>query len=314
MQQEAEIADELMALAVAEIDEEVIEDEVIEERPPGELLTSTLNTLREKIDASGLELHHPMVGSNEDYMAYRDEMLNAIHQDPLLLDTLLELFEQDPHSLLGAELAAVLSADGSAKAQTLALDMATNASLYTVDERAAALLMVAEMEGITPETRDGLLGNIQQETESDLTQLSLMALTNAPGTAEDYANVNRVLQETLYTDDANVRRHASYQIGEWATSDEDLEPLRVMAVEEYDLNARARAVMSLGASSIKSEASKTTLYAVVENDENPLIRLTAWAALKTYQLSDAENADYTELGERIQLDVEAYEASNFGGG
>jgi HEAT repeat protein len=136
-----------------------------------------------------------------------------------------------------------------------------------------------------------------------------MALKNAPSSADDYANVHRVLQDTLQRDDQDVRRHASYQIGEWATSSDDLAPLRTMAIEEPDFNARVRAVMSIGTSNFRNTENKNTLYAVVENDEEPLIRLKAWEALEAFPLNDMEKADYVELGERIQLDVEAYEAT-----
>ncbi len=296
-------------LTATELDDQPDEAPPIFALEPSERLENTLQTLVEKITADNSELEHPILGSNVDYIGLRLELLNAIKENPLMVDRLLELFEQDPDSLLGRELAAVLSETGTPEAQTLALNIASNASFYSNEERAAALLMVSDMESITSETRDGLLGNIQQETDSDLTQFSLMALHNAPSTVEDYASVHRVLQETLHRDDANVRRHASYQIGEWASSDEDLAPLRIMAIEETDLNARVRAVMSLGSSNFKSTENKSILYNVIENDENALIRLRAWEALEAFPLSDLEKADYNALGERIQFDVQAYDAS-----
>ena len=286
------------------------EDVVIVESTGEQILEKALSTLKDKIAASNLETQHPMFGTNDEYFGDRAQLLRAIKNDPLLLDSLLEVFAEDPHSLLGVELAAVISSTGSPKAQALALEISSNGSDYTVDQRGAALLMVADMESITPVMRDGLLANIQQETDTDVTEYLLIALTNAPSTVEEYANVQSVLNETLNRDDANVRRHAINQIGEWATSDADLAPLRTLAIEETDINARARAVMSLGISDYKSAESKAVLYAVVQNDESAILRLKAWEALKGFQLSDAESADYAALGERLELDVNAWISAN----
>ena len=286
------------------------EDKFVVELTGEQILEKTLNTLKDKIAASDLETQHPMFGTNDDYFGDRAQLLRAIKDNPLLLDTLLEVFAEDPHSLLGAELAAVISRTGSPKAQALALEISSNGSDFTVDERGAALLMVADMESITPVMRDGLLVNIQQETDTDVTEYLLIALTNAPSTVEEYANVQSVLNETLNRDDANVRRHAINQIGEWATSDADLAPLRTLAIEEADINARARAIMSLGISDYKSAETKAVLYAVVQNDESVMLRFKAWEALKGFQLSDAESADYAALGERLELDVNAWISAN----
>ena len=299
-----ETFDETIIAAVTGSEPYVLEDLVIEQSAEEHLL-ELLGTLESRIANDGGELFHPTVGPNREYYSYRRQILQALNQDPSLLEPLLDMFEQDPNSLMGREIAAVLAENGSPEAQDLAIEIATNPYEYDHAQRASALLVVAEMEGITASTRDSLLSNIQGETDSELTQFSLMALKTAPSTNADYQRVHQVLGDTMKSDDEHIRRHAAHQTAVWATSDEDLAPLRTMARDDVDVNVRARAIGSIIDSGYKSQQNKTVLMAVA-NDRSELapIRQLAWKALQQYQLSVNEQANYAILGEQIQKDAE----------
>ncbi len=275
---------------------------------PSERLAAALDTLRDRIGKDGNKFVHPMQPANSSYSGIRLAMLNAINQDPALRDRLFETFKQDPNSLLGDELATVLSATGAPTVQTAAMDMALNASKFNTEQRAAALFVLAEMDAINGTTRDRLLTNVNQEKVSALRQFTLMALKSAPSTQADRQRIQQVLSTTATTDaDKHVRRHAAHQIGKWATSDADLAPLRTMALQEQDVNARARAIMSIADSGYKTDANKAVLLKAVNNKVEPApVRQYVWNALNSYPLTDVELAGYDQAGEQIKQAVAEY--------
>ena len=136
-------------------------------------------------------------------------------------------------------------------------------------------------------------------------QQTLMSLKPAPSTREDYSRVQETLLKTIGNEDAHVRRHAAYQVGEWATSNEDLAPLRDMVMYEEDINARARAIGSIAASSFRSEENKAALEYVVNNTgEWVVMREHALESLQlNYALSDNELLIYEALAEQLAEEV-----------
>lgn len=104
-------------------------------------------------------------------------MLNAIEADPSLVSSLLDTFLENPDSLLSGEISAVISQTGLPEVQSAVLDMGLDQSQsYNHEDRAAALLVIANMDSIEGETRDRLLDSYSQELNSEILQFSLIAL------------------------------------------------------------------------------------------------------------------------------------------
>lgn len=281
---------------------------VAEEAPeptPKERLSRLMGDLQKRIEENGGPLHSPIVGPNAEYSEFRRDLLEAVEANPALVEDLLDAFSEDPNSLLGRELSAVLAETGLPEVQSAALDIALNSDEYDEGDRGSALFVLSEMDSIGGETRDRLLDSYAEEESSELLQFSLMALKPAPSTAEDYAHVHETLLETMDTDDEHVRRHAAYQMAEWATSNDDLAPVRAMALEDPDVNARARAIVSLGSSSIKSDENRAVLDAVAYDAREPIVvRLAALEALLAYPLSSAELSAYQTLIAQLKAEGE----------
>ncbi|WP_046006545.1 hypothetical protein [Pseudoalteromonas rubra] len=259
---------------------------------PEDQLIHSLASLQEKIAASTAPLQHAILGPNQAYSELRIDMLMALEQDPSLIIHIVDAFVQAPDSLLGRELSAVLSKTGDPLAQHAAIDLATELS-NSEDDRAAGLFLLANMDSITGQTRDRLLEHIdsEQESSSDMKQFTIMALKPAPGTREDYERVQQTLSRVVVSTDQNVRRHGAYQIAQWATSDTDLTPVRHMAMHEEDVNARARAIMSIAESTFKSEDNRAVLWHTINNqNEHTAVKKHALKALSTYSLSHQELA------------------------
>ncbi|MDK1285759.1 HEAT repeat domain-containing protein [Pseudoalteromonas umbrosa] len=253
-------------------------------------LDNTLEQLKASITQNPEALKHAIMGPSNKHMAMRTQLLMLLEQDPNLVTELIDTFIDDPNSLLGRELSAVLSESGLPMAQVAALDMALDLS-NDEQTRAAGLLLVAKMDEVTGETRDRVLAHIDagNDLSSELQQFALMALKPAPSSAEDYQRVHQTLSKVVLAEDKNVRRHGVYQMAQWATNNEDLKGVRTLALTDPDVNTRARAVMSLGDSPFKSDENRNVLWQVVDDEnEPPPIRLYALKSLSRYALNDTE--------------------------
>jgi len=292
-----------------DVDDELLNqflEELDTEPTPDEKMANSLDSLRKNIASDNVNLQdrHPVQGPNDNYSALRIQLSTALQDKPELLQDLIDIFVEDPDSLLGREISAVLAETGAEEVQTAALDIALNDTNYDHGQRTAALFTVAEMDSISGDTRDRLVNNLSVESDTELLQFSLIALRPAPGTQEDSTRVHTALASTIQNDDEHVRRHAAYQMAEWATSDNDLAPLRVMALEEPDVNARARAIMSIGESSFRSPENKAVLWAVVNNNSEPgPVRQAAWKSLRDYPLTQSELSTFNNTGEQIKQEA-----------
>ncbi|KZN70424.1 hypothetical protein [Pseudoalteromonas luteoviolacea] len=255
-----------------------------------EQLRDTLEKLKASISHNPEPLKHAIMGPSNQHIAVRMQLLNLLEQDPDLISELIDAFIDEPNSLLGRELSAVLSESGHEFAQEAALDMALDLS-HDEQTRAAGLLLVAKMEEVTAETRDRVLAHIDSGSDlnSDLQQFALMALKPAPSSQEDYQRVQSTLSKVVQAEDHNIRRHGVYQMAQWATNNEDLQDVRNLALTDPDVNTRARAVMSLGDSPFKSQENRSVLWQVADDEnEPPPIRLYALKSLSRYALNDSE--------------------------
>ncbi|OCQ23819.1 hypothetical protein A7985_07735 [Pseudoalteromonas luteoviolacea] len=255
-----------------------------------EKLRDTLEKLNTSIAQNPEPLKHAIMGPSNKHIAARMQLLNLLDQDPELISELIDAFIEDPNSLLGRELSAVLSESGHELAQEAALDMALDLS-NDEQARTAGLLLIAQMEEVTGDTRDRVLAHIDSgnDLNSDLQQFALMALKPAPSSQEDYQRVQSTLSKVVKAEDQNVRRHGVYQMAQWATNNEDLQDVRTLALTDPDVNTRARAVMSLGDSPFKSQENRSVLWQVADDEnEPPPIRLYALKSLSKYALNDSE--------------------------
>ncbi|MBQ4810329.1 hypothetical protein J8M20_03235 [Pseudoalteromonas luteoviolacea] len=255
-----------------------------------EKLRDTLEKLNTSIAQNPEPLKHAIMGPSNKHIAARMQLLNLLDQDPELISELIDAFIENPNSLLGRELSAVLSESGHELAQEAALDMALDLS-NDEQARTAGLLLIAQMEEVTGDTRDRVLAHIDSGSDlsSDLQQFALMALKPAPSSQEDYQRVQSTLSKVVKAEDQNVRRHGVYQMAQWATNNEDLQDVRTLALTDPDVNTRARAVMSLGDSPFKSQENRSVLWQVADDEnEPPPIRLYALKSLSKYALNDSE--------------------------
>lgn len=255
-----------------------------------ERLESTLAQLRVNIAQSNEPLQHAIMGPSNTHIVFRSHLLMLLEEDPSLVTHLIDAFIDEPDSLLGRELSAVLSESGHPLAQVAALDLALDLSMEEA-QRAAGLLLVAKMYEVTGETRDRVLAHIDSggDLGSDMQQFAIMALKPAPSSEEDYQRVHSTLSKVVQAEDHNVRRHGVYQMAQWATSNQDLQPVRELALSDPDVNTRARAVMSLGDSAFKSDENRSVLWQVADDvNEPPPIRLYALKSLAKFTLNDNE--------------------------
>lgn len=190
--------------------------------------------------------------------------------------------------------------------QSAALNIGLDQGQYSSEERAAALFVVGNMDSIDGETRDRLLESYSYEQDSEILQFSLIALKPAVSTADDYARVNETLASLVVNDDENVRRHSVYQMAEWATSNDDLIEVRAVALNDPNVNTRARAIMSIADSSIQSSENKAILVGVVNGAVEPVaVRQAALDSLNTYPLTSAEMTAYQIYAQAIDEDIAA---------
>ncbi|AOT08902.1 HEAT repeat domain-containing protein [Pseudoalteromonas luteoviolacea] len=263
---------------------------VKEEVTSSEKLEGTLQQLKLSIEQSNESLHHAIMGPSNTHIVFRSHLLMLLEEDPSLVTELIDVFIGEPNSLLGRELSAVLSESGHPLAQAAALDLALDLSIEEA-QRAAGLLLVAKMKEVTGETRDRILAHIDSEGDlgSDMQQFAIMALKPAPSSEEDYQRVQSTLSIVVQAEDHNIRRHGVYQMAQWATNNQDLQQVRELALNDPDVNTRARAVMSLGDSAFKSEENRSVLWQVADDaNEPPPVRLYALKSLSRYTLNDNE--------------------------
>ncbi|KZN54540.1 hypothetical protein N474_02115 [Pseudoalteromonas luteoviolacea CPMOR-2] len=266
-----------------------------------DIFEEVLVELKSKLRSSNEPLRHPIMGPNKANESLRTQLLLAMEQEPDLVDDLLVEFLNAPNSLLGRELSSVLSQSAQPKVQQAALDLAFDFSLLD-EERAAGLIMVSNMKQIDGRTRDRILEHIDSRSEltSDMQQFSLMALKPAPSSEEDYTRVHATLSRTMLTEDGDVRRHSVYQMAQWATKDSDLVPVREIALNDPDINTRARAIMSIADSKMKSKNNRQVLWLVANNSgEPPALRTYALKSLSSYTLSSDELANLKVLKSKI---------------
>lgn len=286
--------------SITELAEEVSDNEDTE-LTPEEKLNSLLSALTDKIQTDGEEFNNYIHTASDGNIQERFELVQALLENPELVDSVLNDFLSDPSSHVGVELSAVLSEVGTPEIQNAALNLGLDPHSGDAESRAMALLLVSDIDEITPAARDRLLDSYAVETDTELLQFSLMALKPAVSSQEDLTRVHTTLTETMSHDNADVRRHAAYQQAEWATSNEDLSLLRSMALEESDDNARYRAIGSIAESDFKSAENRNVLTSVVNNEsEWSIVREQALTSLKKYPLSDNEVAELSALSERIE--------------
>lgn len=273
-------------------------DEPLDELTESEKLNNLLGELAEKIAEAAKPLYHPAIGveRDEEFFVYRAAMLNAIEEDPTLVYNLLDIFSQDPNSHMGRQVGAVLSETDLPEVQRVALDVAFDQNQYDHAQRSSALFLIADMDQIDGTTRDRLVESYSTEQDPELLQYSVIALKPSPGTAEDYTRVNEALSKLSVNDDADLRRHSAYQIAEWATNNEDLAQVRSIALNDSDINARARAIMSIAESPIKSAENREILKsAIYSTNDQAAVRKEALLGLNTYELSSEEVYEYQNL-------------------
>ncbi|MCF2860287.1 hypothetical protein L1286_22655 [Pseudoalteromonas sp. SMS1] len=267
-----------------------------------EIVETVLAELKYKLKTSEESLRHPIMGPSNTNHELRTQLLLAIEQDPSLVDELMIEFFNEPNSLLGRELSLVLSQSALPKAQHAALDLAFDLS-QTDEDRAAGLILVSNMAQIDGNTRDRILAHIESRSEvtSDMQQFSLMALRPSPSSEEDYRRVHEILNESMQTEDSDVRRHSVYQLAQWANKDSDLTPVRQSALHDPDINTRARAIMSIADSSIQSDKNRHVLWQVSNNiDEPSELRMYALKSLSSYTLSNNELSNLSALMRQIE--------------
>ena len=274
------------------------------ELSPEEKLNSLLGALNDKIKLYDEEFNFDLHSADAENAQERFELVNQLLENPELIDGVLNQFLDNPSSYLGLELSAVLADVGTPEIQQAALNLGLDPHSGDAESRGMALLLVSDIDEITPDTRDRLLDSYAAETDTDLLQFSLMALKPAVSTQEDLARVQSTLTEVIQHDNSDVRRHALYQQGEWATSNEELSLIRDLALSEKDDNARFRAIDSIAQSQFQSDENRAVLNNVINNEnEFSIVRRNALNALKKYPLSSSEAAELNALSDRIAEQV-----------
>lgn len=286
----------------------VVKSATEEELTTQESLLNILNELRHEAAKSDKKLLHPAAGVSldDEFFEYRALMAEAIEEDPSLVYALIDAFSLDPNSHFGRQLSAVLSETGLPEVQSAILDIGLGQYHYSDEARSAALFLIADMDEIDGATRDRLVESYSLEQDPELLQYSLIALKTVPSTAEDFTRVNKALTQLTFQEDEHVRRHSVYQLAEWATNNEDLSQVRTLALNDADINTRARAIMSIAKSPIKSDDNKALLTkAIYSNQDSALVRQKALKGLSTYELTSDELYEYDNLSKELDKLIEA---------
>lgn len=243
-------------------------------------LESLLVSIKDVV-GSGLVAIDQRVNSEVEFLSY-------LNRSPHMLLSILDRYEQFPDGKTKEHLRALLATSGNLEIESHAIQQLTSEQVTNRKDWSALL----RNTGIhTTEGRNIMLDQLQNFSDTETISDTLLAIIPQVTGAGEKQKIIDQLSSYVNHHDENVRSAAVVSVTRWADSNQSY--ILEQAITDTSEKVRQAAVSAAFTSSIKSEAIKTMLLDIMQDDnENWSLRVDAHNALSAYSLLDQEHAEF----------------------
>lgn len=226
----------------------------------------------------------------------------VIHEDPIAMDYVLQEFATSAGTPVGEVLSSVLGINRDARVEEAARILITSDNNKA--QRIAGLELLDRLNSDDAESRELILETLENESDPDIINTALYALTPTITYEENKTQVSESLLELSESSDPETRRRSSIAMADWATEESDIIPV-IENLKDDSPDVRAGAAFALGMSKVKPDHAKNALVLTVSNPkEDWIVRETAWYSLRQFALTDQDVKVFQAFEDELETHIE----------